>query len=313
MPEILFPDFTVPHIDYAEVNLTAAGGATPTLTIDPDDFSISREFVVERYIITGYDLATAAAPAVAFTNWIPRIDMRWWVRDHEEASGPARPVPVFDNAAYERTAYLGSAAGQLTFKVGWRLTYPMVLPDTKAMFGWWSNPAILVAGGLAGGTVYLTLHGKLARSGRHRTVHVPVVYAASAGGGAVGPGAFFGPGPLDQGRNRYGEDLLIDFIQIHTDTVAYPVADTRIFNHLRISFSSDTGADWTIGSQDFTYPLFAFGSHRNIDGLVSIFEPEDHPRHFVQYDGTGFEFTNLSAQAVRMQVARIGRVRSGKG
>lgn len=309
MADILYPEFTVPHIDYSQVNLTAAGGANPILEINADDFSVSREVVVERYIITGYDLATAAAPAAPFTNWIPRVDMRWWIRSHEEASGPRRPVPVFDNAAYERTSYLGSAAGQLTFKVGWRLSAPVVLRDQKSIYGWWSNPAIAVAGGLAGGTVYLTCHGKLARSGKHRSVHVPITFTASAGGGAVGPGNFFGPGPLDQGRNRYGEDLLIDFVQVHTDTTAYPVWDTRIFNHLRIAFWGDTGSEWRIGSQDFTYPLFMFGSHRNIDGLVSIFEPEDGPKLFPSDEGTGFEFQNLSAQAVRMQVARIGRVR----
>jgi len=311
MPDVLFPDFTVPYIDYAEINLTAAGGATPINDINPDDFSISRDIVVERYIITGHDLATAAAPAVAFTNWIPRVDMRWWDLLHAETSGPRRPVPTFDNAAYERTSYLGSAAGQLSFRAGWRLTYPVRLRRDKSIFGWWSNPAILVAGGLVGGVVYLSFHGHLEQTGKHRVVHVPVTFTASAGGGAIGPGTAFGPGPNDEGRNRFGEDLLINFIEIHTDTTAYPVRDTRIFNHLRIAMWADTGREWRIGAEDFTYPLFMFGSHRTMDGLVSIFQPDDYPKLYTAEEGTGFEFQNLSAQAVRMQVGRVGRIRPG--
>ncbi len=309
MPDFNPSDFTVPHIDYSELNLTAAGGILPQDEINPDDFNRSRDMLVERYIITGYDLATAAAPAVAHTTFLPGINMRWWVRDHEEHSGPFRPVPLFDNAAYERTTYLGSAAGLLSYRIGWRLTYPIPLPDQKSIYGQWSNPAILVAGGLAGGTVYVTCHGKLENSRKHRTVHVPVVYTASAGGGAVGPTLGYGPGPNEEGRNRYGETLLIDFIEVHTDTAAYPVVDVRIFNHLRLALWGDTGGSWSLGSQTFMYPLYMFGSHRNIDGQVVIFEPEGGPQFFKSAEGTGFEFQNTTAQAVRMQVARVGLVR----
>lgn len=302
---IPYPEFTVPHIDYTQLDLTWAGGATPRAEINPQDFRVSEDMVVERYIISADDYAVAAAPQVPFTTFLPRVDMIWWKYGVKKPAGPFRPIPCFDTAVYERTSYLGSAAGQLSFRLGWQFTHPQEMKDTAAIFGYWANPAPVVAPGMPAGTFYVTMHGKGQDSGEHLTVHAPVTTLV----GGAGSAGYFGPGALGQGRNLYGETILIDQLLVHMDTTAYPLRDTRLLNNLRLAIWFDAGKQIRIGSQDFAYPLFCYGSHRSLDGLVTIFEPEGGPVLYPMNEGTGFEFNNLNATALRLQVARVGRLR----
>jgi len=302
---IPFPDYTQPWIQLAEVDILA--GATGEIV--PNDFCIERSMVVERFLISAYDYAIDAAPAAPYSNFIPNLQGRYWRYKENKTTGPFRNLPIFDTAAYERTNWLGGAGGAIPMSVGWRLTVPIRLEMNESVRGQWSNPQIAVAGGLAGGTIFLALHGRGVDTGEHRVLHVPIVYGASAGGGAAGAGLPWGPGALSQGTNQYGEDINVHQILVLTDSTHYPVLDTRLFNHLRLSLWFGTGTKVRIGSDQWTYPLFCFGSHRALDQQVINFQPAHFPTLLDRREGFGWEFVNNSAQDLTVQVSTIGRVK----
>jgi len=299
--------FTRPNIQSVDLVLTAGQRAE----ILPDDLRLDGETRwIKRVIFTEHTLADMAVPPAVDSTFLPQLVGRWYVRGRQEKSGTLRQVHYFDSQAWERhNPQFSAAAGQKVLQLAWRLDHTIEVQHGQGVYVDMFNPPTTAVGVWpAGGapSFLVALHGYGASTGWNRCLHLLATVGQTPGGGGAGVTLENGPGA--DGRNDFGETVIVDRITIHSDDLLLNTTDTRALNHLRMGIRIETsGVVLTGRSAGDWAPVIMYGSHRNLAGRVAIMEPLGVPLVVGTDESIGLELQNTNAAAVTVR-AQVGVV-----
>jgi len=299
MPQVDLSRFTKPNVQTLELALAAAA----TGEILPDLFFHRGPRVVKRIILSATDFLDAAVPFAAYTQLLQGITARWWIRMREQASGILYALPMFDNAAWERTALLAAGNATVNFCLRWEFDHPFRVYQNDVMNVDWSNRATAAAL-IGAGSFQVAIHGHGASTGKALSLMENVAYLANPGLGLASTGT---AAVTQNAINQFGEDFIAERLVIWTTAGLLNAADSRYLNHItaRIYISGkQTLSLCGVGQNDWV-PLIAYGSHRNGDNCVAIWEPQGAPLVLDTSEGMGWQFTNGTANIQRIQVSLV--------
>lgn len=295
--------FVKPHLECVELVLN--NGATAQIL--PAAFTNQGRRWLKRVILSAHDRADNIIANIPANNsaFLGRITGRWWLRMKEEASGNQIQLPMFDSQRWERCSSQVPGGGPMFWQLGWTFDAPFVVPDNDTMFVAWSNRGEVAGGAaVAAGQFHVAVYGYGVVSGKPRMLHTNVAWA----GNPVGLTPTFGTAPtIQNAQNQFGEDIMATGMAITADGTDTNVADGRLFNHIvaRVYFESKSSFS-LCGRQPNEYvPLVAYGSHRNLDARVAIWEPQGDPMILENNDALGWEFVNGAGQVERIQVILV--------
>ena len=305
--KVLTPDelarFTRPNIQTVE--LVLANGAQNQIM--PDQFRHRGRRWVKRVILSSTDMDDIVnPPPVADTSFLQQITGRWWRRMRDEASGVLAPLTNFDNQEWTQNVPRALGAGPQQYKFAWNFDHTFVVPDNDVMFADICNRAVIAGNlGLGAGSLMLSLHGHGASTGMPRILQNPVAWVSTLGAPAT---RLMNTAPTTQNAiNQYGEDIIAEKLLIWSNSALTPVADVRIWNHItmRVYFESKAHLSLTGPDVDNFVPVIAYGSHRNTNGYVAIWEPYGNPLITEDMEALGWEFANAAGQAERISVSIV--------
>lgn len=287
--------FTQPHIQYVDLVLAT----TVRGEILPDALMWERPRWVQRIIFSCTALTDDAGPIQANETNLYAFWLRWWKRWREMATGALLPASIIcDNADWEHVGQAWTSAGVFsnTQQLAWTFDRPITIPNRDTMFLDWVNPLIVMAGALAAGNLYVSVHGYGKETGKHLVLSDVFAYGASAGGGAAGTAGVVVPGP--NSRNDFGEDMIGTRLLIHRDPVnsASGAYQSDILNHLRMGVRFEpSGLVLSTRTQADMPPIVMWGSHRNISSRVAILVPQGEPMIITSRETLGFDIQNTTA------------------
>jgi hypothetical protein len=297
--------FTIPNIQTIEAVVAAAGGQP--VDIQPSMFRHRGRRWVQRIILSATDYEDNANPAIANTQSLSLITGRWWRRMMDEASGVLAALPNFDNQRWDRgglQAALGAAP--IPYSLEWDFDHEFEIPDNDTMFVELCNRATAAGGPLPNtGTIDVAVHGYGLTTGKPRMLHQTAAWPTLI---AQAQRLMQQAVTIQNAINQFGESMMAQKLVISTNTTNMALADTRLFNHItgRIFFETKAGLSLCAPDVDNFVPLCAYGSHRNINGLVAIFEPLGDPLITEDSEALGWQFQNgVAGLAERVQVSVV--------
>jgi hypothetical protein len=293
--------FTKPNIQFFELNMAIAA----QMQIQPDQFRHRGRRLVKRIVLSCYDMPYAV-PANANTSFLQAITGRYWRRMKEEANGVVVPLTSFDNAQWRRQVPRALGDGPVQYEFGWIFDHPFIVPDNDTMFLDVCTRAMQAGSNAIGaGGLRVAVHGYGATTGKPRMLENPAVWPTNVANVQL---RYAATAPTTQNAvNQFGEDFVAERLVVYSNGTLAGVADTRIFNHigLRVYFEPKCHFSLCAPDVDNWVPVNAYGQHLNLDGYVSIWEPQGDPYIVEDSEAMGWEFVNGAGRAERVQVSLV--------
>lgn len=285
--------FTLPNIQTIEVMVPTLLAPGQPVDLAPDLFRHRGRRWIKRIILSATDFMDQAAPGAANSQWLNLITARWWRRMKDEASGVLCALPNFDNQRWDRSliqAALG--AGPIPYTLEWDFDHEFEVPDNDTMYVDICDRARFAAAPLvATGMLEVAVHGYGKTTGKPRMLHQTAAWPALA---VANQRLMWTAVTIQNAINQFGESMIAKKLVITTNStlMGQQVPDTRLFNHLtmRVYFEPKAGISLCAPDIDNMVPLLAYGSHRNLDGHVAIFEPQGDPLITEDSEALGWQF-----------------------